>query len=279
MHSPSHKKYTEFKKAHTVMFVLVQIQYKPFGTTKWLTTLGEGPPDWTSSCGEKLTDVPPLVPVLPTPGGGTDGAPASCGMWRAKMWQLDGGSGALKAVGTWVCFFPELHACHCLWFCRGWGCPVRPLCPHSSLLGALRTIALGVGVILDCFLFPLGRSACVTCPMGCFQGNNKRLRHGAADFSTVAPTLTWTSGAPDGTEYKPIRNMPGWRNFKQNFFVVADTLVCVPQSYNIARFMIQIRGRAIVSVDDTKVASMVRYSWPTGFRVKNVLCGLQLGEQ
>ena len=86
------------------------------------------------------------------------------------------------------------------------------------------------------------------------------------------PTLTWSSGTPNGTEYQPIRNMPGWRNFKQNFFAIADTLVCVPQSYNIARFMIQIRGRAVVTVDDKKVASMVRCSWLPGVLVKSMLC-------
>lgn len=86
----------------------------------------------------------------------------------------------------------------------------------------------------------------------------------------MVSTLTWSSGAPNAAAFEPIRNMPGWKNFKRNFFVIAETSVCVPQDYNIARFMIQLRGRAILTVDDKKVASMVSCSRCSGVAMPRV---------
>jgi hypothetical protein len=82
----------------------VQIQYKPEGTPKWLIPFGAFPPDWNAACGDAPSDTAAPVPALQPPEGGTDFAPDSCAMWRVNMWQLDGGSGALRSVSQWVFF-------------------------------------------------------------------------------------------------------------------------------------------------------------------------------
>jgi hypothetical protein len=93
------------------------------------------------------------------------------------------------------------------------------------------------------------------------QANNKRLEHGAPDFSTISDTITWASSDPNGTDFGPIRNMPGWKNFRRNFFLIADSVVCVPYGFDVARFFVQFRGRAILTVNNKKVATMVLLSF------------------
>lgn len=65
--------------------------------------MGMYPPDWNSALGEPA-DTPAPVPRLPDDGEQAQlgSAPALCGMWEIKMWQLDGGSGSLTSVAQWV---------------------------------------------------------------------------------------------------------------------------------------------------------------------------------
>jgi hypothetical protein len=89
------------------------------------------------------------------------------------------------------------------------------------------------------------------------QANNERLKSGAPDFETITQSLSWKSDEPKGKAFGPIRAAPGWKNFRRNFFAVAETLACIPYVHNVARFYVQLRGRAILMVNNEVVASMV----------------------
>eukprot|EP00892_Ulva_mutabilis_P011280 jgi/Ulvmu1/8524/UM044_0058.1 len=79
----------------------LKIQYKVSGSCSWLVLHGGHPPDWQSSCGGTPPDCPPPAPV-PPPEPENPSVPATCGNWRVRLWQLDGGSGKMTAVALWA---------------------------------------------------------------------------------------------------------------------------------------------------------------------------------
>lgn len=83
------------------LILRVQIQYKVSGLCTWLVLHGGPPPEWQSRCGDTPPPCPPPDPV-PPPEPENPGVPATCGNWRVRLWQLDGGSGKMTAVALWV---------------------------------------------------------------------------------------------------------------------------------------------------------------------------------
>lgn len=90
------------------------------------------------------------------------------------------------------------------------------------------------------------------------QASNKRIADGAADLETLTPSLAWDGGEPSGASFRPIKHAPGWKVFRQNFFVAADTVLCVPYEYDAAVLGVRLLGRAVVTVNDKQVITMVR---------------------
>jgi hypothetical protein len=84
----------------------IQVHYKQKGSCTALILPGGFPADWNAACGAEPRPTPLPEPPQPLPSGDPN-APASCGYWRVRLWQLDGGSGSLKSVSLWV---------------RHWGC-------------------------------------------------------------------------------------------------------------------------------------------------------------
>lgn len=90
------------------------------------------------------------------------------------------------------------------------------------------------------------------------QASNKRIADGAPDLQTLTPSLAWDGGEPSGKSFRPIKYAPGWKVFRRNFFVAADTVLCVPYEFDAAVLAVRLLGRAIVTVNDKQVITMVR---------------------
>jgi hypothetical protein len=95
------------------------------------------------------------------------------------------------------------------------------------------------------------------------QATDTRVRSGAPDFETLAPSITWDGGQPDGSHralvYKPIANSAGWQRWKSQFFASADAILCIPSNADALQLMVIAAGRVIVDINGETVLSRVRY--------------------